>query len=59
MGIENRGFASMNKKRRKELASKGGLSTHKNGTGNYWTSKTAKLASKKGLANRWKHEEKL
>jgi uncharacterized protein len=44
MGKENRGFASMNEARRREISAKGGRAVHKKGTGHEWTSETAREA---------------
>ena len=48
MSIENRGFASMDPKKRREIASKGGKSSHQKGTGHKWTSEEAQVAGRKG-----------
>jgi general stress protein YciG len=48
MTKKTRGFASMDPKRQKEIASKGGKAAHAKGTGHEWTSKEASVAGKKG-----------
>lgn len=47
-GIKRRGFASMSKDRRKQLASKGGKIAHKLGAAHEWTSAEARKAGKIG-----------
>lgn len=42
------GFASLDKKRQLELASKGGKAAWKKGTAHKWTKEEAKLAGSKG-----------
>ncbi len=48
MGVENRGFASMDRTKVRELASKGGREAHLNGTAHKWTSEEARRAGRKG-----------
>ena len=48
MGIKNRGFASMDRQRRREIASKGGRAAHEQGTAHEWTSDEAREAGRKG-----------
>ena len=48
MGIKRRGFASMNSQRRKEVASKGGKTSHERGTAHEFTPEEARMAGKKG-----------
>lgn len=48
MPISDRGFASMNKKKQREIASKGGRAAHARGTAYNWDSETARIAGKKG-----------
>jgi len=43
-----RGFASMDRTRQREIASKGGRAAHEKGTAHEWTSETAKAAGSKG-----------
>ena len=49
MSIHDRGFASMSKERRHELASKGGRQVHAKGTGHEWTVAEAREAGRKGM----------
>lgn len=44
------GLASMSPERRKEIASLGGKTAHKNGTAHKWDSKEAKKARKKRIS---------
>lgn len=48
MGKEDRGFASMDRAKQREIASKGGKAAHAKGTAHEWTSEEAKLAGRKG-----------
>ena len=48
MGIESRGFASMNRNKRRELASKGGKAAHAKGTAHEWSREEAREAGRKG-----------
>jgi general stress protein YciG len=45
---EDRGFASMDRSRQKEIASKGGKAAHQKGTAHEWTSEEARDAGRKG-----------
>jgi uncharacterized protein len=48
-----RGFASMDPKRQREIASEGGRAAHIHGTAHEWTSEEARQAGRKGgQANR-------
>jgi general stress protein YciG len=56
-GSSNRGFASMDPKRQREIASEGGRAAHEKGTAHEFTSEEAREAGRKGgqarsLANR-------
>ena len=44
----NRGFASMDPNKQKEIASKGGRAAHQKGTAHEWTSEEARSAGRKG-----------
>jgi uncharacterized protein len=44
----NRGFASMNSERQKEIARKGGKAAHEKGTAHEFTSEEARAAGRKG-----------
>lgn len=48
MGKERRGFASMDRKVQRELASRGGKAAHAKGTGHEWTSEEARAAGRIG-----------
>jgi general stress protein YciG len=53
MAIEDRGFASMNKEKQREIARKGGKAAHDKGTAHEWTPEEAREAGRKGgLAGR-------
>ena len=45
---ERRGFASMSRERRREIASKGGRAAHAKGTAHEWTTEEAREAGRKG-----------
>src|SRR5579871_725158 len=45
---ENRGFASMNEERQREIASKGGKAAHEKGTAHEFTPEEAREAGRKG-----------
>ncbi|OGF82413.1 general stress protein [Candidatus Giovannonibacteria bacterium RIFCSPLOWO2_01_FULL_46_13] len=47
-GTENRGFASMDEERRREIASKGGRAAHESGRAHEFSSEEAREAGKKG-----------
>ena len=48
MAKEDRGFASMDRSKQKEIASKGGKAAHEKGTAHEWTSEEAREAGRKG-----------
>ena len=48
MAKSDRGFASMNKEKQREIASKGGKVAHQKGTAHEWTSDEARDAGRKG-----------
>ena len=48
MGKEHRGFASMDRDKQRELASKGGKAAHAKGTAHEWSSDQAREAGRKG-----------
>ncbi len=57
---EDRGFASMDRDKQREIASKGGRAAHERGTAHEWTSEEAREAGRKGgIASRRKHREDL
>jgi general stress protein YciG len=45
---KGRGFASMNKDKQRQIASKGGRAAHMKGTAHKWTSDEARAAGRKG-----------
>jgi hypothetical protein len=45
---EDRGFASMDRNKQREIASKGGRAAHQKGTAHEWTSEEAREAGRKG-----------
>ena len=47
-GRSNRGFASMDPAKQREIASKGGRAAHEKGTAHEWTSDEAREAGRKG-----------
>jgi general stress protein YciG len=48
MAIEDRGFASMDRNKQREIASKGGRAAHKKGAAHEWTREEAQAAGRKG-----------
>jgi general stress protein YciG len=48
MATDDRGFASMERKKQREIASKGGRAAHAKGTAHEWTSEEAREAGRKG-----------
>ena len=48
MAVEDRGFASMDRNRQREIASKGGRAAHKKGAAHEWTREEAQAAGRKG-----------
>ena len=47
-GKSRRGFASMDRERQREIASKGGRAAHAKGTAHEWSSEEARVAGQKG-----------
>lgn len=45
---EDRGFASMDRSKQREIASKGGKAAHQKGTAHEWTSDEAREAGRRG-----------
>jgi hypothetical protein len=45
---EDRGFASMDRNKQREIASKGGKAAHQKGTAHEWTTEEAREAGRKG-----------
>lgn len=48
MAKEDRGFASMDRAKQREIASKGGKAAHAKGTAHEWTPEEARAAGRKG-----------
>jgi hypothetical protein len=48
MGKEDRGFASMDRIKQREIASKGGRAAHEKGTAHEWSSAEAREAGRRG-----------
>jgi len=48
MATEDRGFASMDPKRQREIAAAGGRAAHRKGTSHEWDSEEARAAGRKG-----------
>lgn len=59
MAKEDRGFASMDRSKQKEIASKGGKVAHQKGSAHEWTSEEAREAGRKGgmASHRRKQEQ--
>jgi general stress protein YciG len=56
----DRGFASMDPAKQREIASKGGKAAHRKGTAHEWTREEAREAGRKGgLASHRKRRERL
>jgi uncharacterized protein len=57
---EDRGFASMDRAKQREIASKGGKAAHQKGTAHEWTSEEARDAGRKGgLASHRRRREQM
>ncbi|MBI2841811.1 MAG: general stress protein [Armatimonadetes bacterium] len=48
MSTKQRGFASMNPEKQREIARKGGRAAHEKGTAHEWDSEEARVAGRKG-----------
>jgi uncharacterized protein len=48
MAKEDRGFASMDRMKQREIASKGGRAAHVKGTAHEWSAEEARVAGRKG-----------
>ncbi|HEX2340000.1 MAG TPA: KGG domain-containing protein [Vicinamibacterales bacterium] len=60
MAKEDRGFASMDRSKQKEIASKGGKAAHQKGTAHEWTSEEAREAGRKGgIASHQRRRERM
>jgi general stress protein YciG len=51
-----RGFAAMDPKKQREIASKGGRAAHEHGSAHEWTSDEARMAGRKGGGASRRHE---
>ncbi len=52
-----RGFAAMDPKKQREIASKGGRAAHKHGSAHEWNSDEARQAGRKGGATSRRHDD--
>ena len=60
MGKEDRGFASMDPTKQREIARKGGRAAHVQGTAHEWSSEEAREAGRKGgMSSRRKHQHEV
>jgi general stress protein YciG len=61
VATEDRGFASMDRNKQREIASKGGKAAHQKGTAHEWTSEEAREAGRKGgmASHRRKQEQQV
>ena len=60
MAKEDRGFASMDRAKQREIASKGGKAAHQKGTAHEWTSDEARDAGRKGgIASHQRRREQM
>ena len=60
MAKEDRGFASMDRAKQKDIASKGGKAAHQKGTAHEWTSEEAREAGRKGgMASHQRRKEQI
>jgi uncharacterized protein len=60
MGREDRGFASMDPTKQREIASKGGRAAHVRGTAHEWNSEEAREAGRKGgMASHRKQKQQI
>ena len=60
MAKEDRGFASMDRAKQREIASKGGKAAHQKGSAHEWTSEEARDAGRKGgIASHRRRREQL
>jgi uncharacterized protein len=58
MAIQDRGFASMDRVRQREIASQGGKAAHQKGTAHEWTIEEARAAGRKGgLTHQRTHDQ--
>jgi uncharacterized protein len=55
-GVSRRGFASMDRTRQREIASRGGRAAHARGTAHQWTAEEARSAGRRGGLARGKKQ---
>lgn len=58
MATKDRGFASMDKAKQREIASIGGKAAHLKGTAHQWTQEEAREAGRKGGLSRKRRAER-
>lgn len=51
-----RGFASMDREKQREIASRGGRAAHEQGTAHEWNSDEARVAGRKGGSSNHNHK---
>ncbi|MGE5335334.1 MAG: KGG domain-containing protein [Nitrososphaerota archaeon] len=51
-----RGFASMDREKQREIASRGGRAAHEQGTAHEWNSDEARIAGRKGGSSNHNHK---
>lgn len=56
---EDRGFASMDRNKQREIASKGGKAAHQKGTAHEWSTDEAREAGRKGGMASHRRKERL
>jgi uncharacterized protein len=60
MAKQDRGFASMDRTKQREIASKGGKAAHVKGTAHEWSSQEAREAGRKGgMASHRNHQHEI
>jgi uncharacterized protein len=60
MATKDRGFASMDRTKQREIASKGGKAAHVKGTAHEWSSEEAREAGRKGgMASHRTHQQRI
>ena len=60
MANKDRGFASMDRTKQREIASQGGKAAHLKGTAHEWSSEEAREAGRKGgMTSHRKHQQRI
>jgi general stress protein YciG len=60
MAKKDRGFASMDRTKQREVASRGGKAAHLKGTAHEWSREEAREAGRKGgMATQRKHQQRI